>query len=411
MRTLGFERNPFRVVPTESPDIWAGRSDLKNRVERIMQRTLTVSPSRAYLIWGDWGGGKTHTSRYFARQVNTKGGLAVYFELPRSSGKPTFADVYVEFVKTIGQANLKKASEKLYSYFENIADSRVASMTTQQASALLDELPIQGRYILKTIEKHEQKVKMGLIINSLNSFFEEKTDFALAVYYLAKGNDEQWQTSWEWINGIKNDTSEMGIFGSVESANLSSIWGLVVKMLTFGELIGEKPPYKAIFCFLDEFENIDQLDSKSKLSITEGLRDAFNHSPERFCLMIAMTTENVDEIEAVIGDPLYSRILKPLIQTIPLEKAEAKNFIKDLLTQSRFASFKAPDAFYPFAEDAIGEILSKIEEQDPSGKITPRNILVSCGTVLEMAILASMFKSGTRSKIQPDFVEKALEPI
>ena len=316
--------------------------------------------------------------------------------------------MYSEFVKNIGQARLKKASEKLYSHFERIADSKLGSMSRLDASRILDQLPIQGRQLLKKTEKDEERSRMGMIIDQLNRFFDERTDFALAVHYLAKGTDDESWAAWGWISGIEEGKA-IGIQASVESANLQSIWGLIVRMLTFEELEGEKPPYKAVFCFIDEFEDIEEMDTKSRLSITNGLKAAFNHSPERFCLLLSMSVPVQEEVEVRIGESLLSRISKPLIQTTPLDKRETKNFIKDLLNQSRDPDFKAPEAFYPFTEDAVDEVINEIEEQE--GKITPRSILAYCGTVVEMAVLSRTFESGTKARIPPSFVEKALEPI
>ena len=84
--------NPFRITPTRRPTVWAGREELKEKLERIFKHSLIVSPSRMIINWGDWGTGKTHAGKYFTHEANiqpiieelkVKTPLCLFITLPR----------------------------------------------------------------------------------------------------------------------------------------------------------------------------------------------------------------------------------------------------------------------------------------------------------------------------------------
>lgn len=61
--------NPFSMTPSTREVVWANRDEVRRRFEGIFETSLSTSPSRIIINWGDWGSGKTHAMLYFSSEL------------------------------------------------------------------------------------------------------------------------------------------------------------------------------------------------------------------------------------------------------------------------------------------------------------------------------------------------------
>ena len=67
--TFKLKTNPFRLTPAINSNelIWAGFTNVKEELEKRIKRSIAIPNSSLILNWGEYGSGKTHAIRYFAK--------------------------------------------------------------------------------------------------------------------------------------------------------------------------------------------------------------------------------------------------------------------------------------------------------------------------------------------------------
>ena len=64
---------PFQIVPDDgSSSMWADRSELLEKIDRLIWRWTRSPKSSIHLMWADLGTGKTHTLKYIQNTLKTQ---------------------------------------------------------------------------------------------------------------------------------------------------------------------------------------------------------------------------------------------------------------------------------------------------------------------------------------------------
>ena len=85
---IGLNEFPFETVPTpERSHIWAGRVELKKKLESKVQNWKIKPGSEIDLFWADWGQGKSHSLFYMENLLNNaESDIVHYVQLPSLAG-------------------------------------------------------------------------------------------------------------------------------------------------------------------------------------------------------------------------------------------------------------------------------------------------------------------------------------
>src|SRR4051812_12753581 len=91
-----FRGAPFALTASrEAAACWAGRADVRSRLDKILPRMLEREESSLDMVWANLGAGKSHALHYLARRLADAGaarGIAAYAEMPDQPKR--FLDLY-----------------------------------------------------------------------------------------------------------------------------------------------------------------------------------------------------------------------------------------------------------------------------------------------------------------------------
>lgn len=139
-----FTQWPFRVVPEDSPEVWADRAELRKSLEELFLSAPQRRRSSLIGMWGYLGAGKSHSLLYFRNLIHKAGlGIVLYSPIPKELRH--FADIYrqaffrslnfVEFATKMGEFYLKHSNMHEFSIVDLIA-RKMTSNWLDMAQAL-----------------------------------------------------------------------------------------------------------------------------------------------------------------------------------------------------------------------------------------------------------------------------------
>ena len=342
---------PFTVVPRMTgPPVWAGRTELRQKVDRLLRTVGRRSPSSLHLMWADFGAGKTHTLFYMNSAAKTCGMHPTYVEWPKKAS--TFVDVYRSIASRF---SLRVLSTMFWDYADRAGVDHVLNWA--------DEVYPDFQAILELIYRRENNP----LIN-------------------------------EWLRaerGIsKRELATIGVRNTIRTSD-DAIRALVI--LT--GLVANGTDHSKLLLMLDEFQRIDQLAPRVRRDINAGIHTLFNACPEGLCIVLSFSFGNPANIEFLLAEEVASRTDPESIQLPRMTFVEAVNFVQDILKHYR--ALDGTDPFFPFTKDGIETILQK------TGKLTPREIMKYLDLVLRNA--DEEIEAGTISMVTSGYALNVLD--
>lgn len=354
------KNNPFRIGPSIKSDelIWIGmeklRSDLDNRIEACIR----TSPSRIVLNWGRYGSGKTHAANFYTKtnyintkfNVNTKN---IKVNLPRSSKEPVQA-----FLRAlVGQLN-----------FDNIIIdfARFKQEYKDQAESIIDV-----------------NTQDSIISQFLKLFFGRPATESSLFPDMAVPVRKDAMKNFLYGDGTKSTLKELNLpLGLDDDEQIVNLISGIFNTISY-----EKKLYKAIFLWIDEFEDIDTLPKSSQDRFTTFLRQLIDKTPNNLTIFLNFTLKGGGEYEdlsILLGEALASRAKLSIDFEEPTIE-EAKSYIIELINHPTFRD-KLPegitDSFFPFTIAAIENVLVNI------GRLSIRKINETFSLILELALIS-----------------------
>ena len=343
---------PFTIVPrmTDSP-IWAGRTELRQSIDRLLRTVNRRPPSSLHLMWADFGAGKTHTLYYMNSAAKTCGMYPVYVEWPKKAS--TFVDVY-----------------------RSIA------------------LKFPPRVLSTMFWDYAGKVGVDHVLNGASEVYPD-LGAVLERIYNGDGNNP---LIGEWLRAERNiskrELSSMGVRNTIRTSDEA-----IRAMVVLTGLAANGNNHSKLLLMLDEFQRIDQLPPRARREINAGIHTLFNACPEGLCIMLSFSFGNPSNIKFLLAEEVISRTDPFGIQLPELTAVEALNFVRDILKQQR--SPDGADHFFPFTEGGIDTILQK------TGKLTPREIMKYLDVVLRNA--DEDIEAGTISVVTSEYALSVLD--
>ena len=121
-RDYGLSRPSFQLDPELDCSIFAGRGDVKKKLEGRIRRGLITNTSVHTFIYGDYGSGKTHTLHYFHKYVSEQHGvnvLPVFVAQPQVDSKSTPSDLFRSIITAVSPVEIFGLFSKIYDKCQN----------------------------------------------------------------------------------------------------------------------------------------------------------------------------------------------------------------------------------------------------------------------------------------------------
>jgi len=364
--------NPFRVGPEVDPSklIWVGRNDLKQKIKQRINYGIKTSPSRLVLNWGSYGSGKTHAANFFTRTDFIKNNFEgktknLKINLPRSSKNAVQA-----FLRALlGQLNfdniIKDFAELEGKFPDNIEQIIESSTQDSIIAEFLKLFVKKGHYFENNKEVFEKQIPYNSLKDVL---YGNKID---------KATQNQLQVT----IGLDDDEQIVNLLSGI-----------------FNCITYDKNLYKAVFLWIDEFEDINTLPKSTQDRFTTFLRQLFDKTPNNLNIFINFTLKTFAEIEDLsyqLGEALANRT-NVYIEFDLLSIEDAKDYLLELLNHEKFRPQNGDKTFAPFTSSAVTDVLEKI------GKFSIRKINETFSLLIELALI----EENPPDEIDLNFVHK-----
>jgi hypothetical protein len=330
---LGLSSWPFEIVPPTRPtQKWYGRSQFRSDLERIVQSWTFKPTSSIYLMWADFGAGKTHALRFLeAASGNTSApALAVYAELPAETSD--FHGVYQQIVRRIPESALRSA---------------IYGLRDTEGDSWLDADGLMG-----------------------------DRDTPRVLWQLAElPNDEVGESARKWLFGERVTSKELKALGGVAAVKSST--DALRTLVTIQHLLVTYGGYSRFVLLLDEFQRVGQSNARKLRDVNAGLHRFYNSCPQGLSMFLSYSIGVASAIKHLVTDELLSRVEERL----SLETMEPKAgvaFVADTLAGSSIEGSLVPT----FEETAIDAIVRRLDV-DSDNRVTPRRLMQVFGHILE----------------------------
>jgi len=370
--------NPFRISPSMNPEelIWVGMNKLQKKLDDRINLSIKTSPSNIIINWGIYGSGKTHAANYYTFtdhisstfNCETKN---IRVNLPRGSKDP----VLLFLRALIGQLNFNT----LYEDFQKLK-------TEYQGDTL------------KIIEKNTPD---SIIADFIKKFLNQDNSLSNSLFPEMEANAP--------IDAMKSflvgDTSKsvlnklnmpLGLNDDEQIVNLLS--GI------FNSISFEKKIYKAIFLWIDEFEDIVTLPKSTQERFTTFLRQLLDKTPNNLHIFLNFTLKGFDQCEdlsIVLGEALASRA-KIRIDFEEPSIEEAINYVTEHLNHPNFREKNHIDAanpYYPFNEQSITFVIENIGRRSLRTINETFSLLIELGLIHSKTLITKEFISEIRDEV------------
>lgn len=348
----------FFIANDSDSGLLFARQELDSQLQRILRKSFRTENPPKFVLYGDWGVGKTHTMHHISYEIDHSGAYKariVFVELPDINSRDTFQVAHAALLDALGLTTVK--------------NWMVQFQTKHQAEALP---------IIQRATQSEDVAKAFLTLS---------------------GYGDTARTSWDWLRGVALNPAEAKNAGLPTYLEQSNQFAAVLRML--GRLSKE----------IDGEILILMLDEATKLlSVTNG--DAINHWLNSFKilsddltkeigLIISASFRDPDDMPPMLADlQIRSRFGEQhYIQLQNFGPEETNDFVRALLSQwtepekrtaliSEFSAEAAGedvgDESFPFTEPALGHFLEYALRNGHTA--TPRDIQKSLDFVVNGAV-------------------------
>lgn len=347
-RTYGLRRENFILDPLKDTACFA-RTDVDTRViAESLDTDLVTALAPKRLVWGPYGGGKTHTLMRTMEELRQLTPIhPVRVECPDLARRSRFHDLYREgIMRELGQ-----------DFVIDLIESARVSVGVARREELLGRLK----------EKFQDE------------------EIAKASIRLIDPNFEPLRL-WRWISGVSLSRSDLDDLGQTqdmsqtEAARLADVLCLLGRLLR--ELHGE-----TLVLILDEMERLKSIGAETITTFVSGFTRLVDPNQTYVSVLMGASADLESEMLEVFSQrgPVVSRLgAEALIEIPALDEADVDRFIKGIIAYVRdpeadldgliSAASTVTDEtivreFFPFTPGAIENLKSQLTQI-----MTPREI-------------------------------------
>ena len=365
----GLIRPSFILDSEMDCGIFAGRSDVKSKLEARIRRGLVTNTSVHTFIWGDYGSGKTHTLHYFHKYVAEQHGvdvIPIFVAQPQIDAKSTPSDLFRSIITAISPV-------EIFDLFSKIWDKHQ------------DELQ----------QQHDLYKRVSVLQDKI-----QNRDLAYVIYkYIISRPAEDYAVI-KWLSGEKCTSREKQALGVISDNSDPNI-AIRTLLSVFNLFSTYKNKY--ILLLLDELETLRVLSEKKLVDFETFFRQLVSEQ-HGIATVMAQSVES-ESIENGISlfwgnNPVGSRIGYPqnYIYLKPFQgDDQILGFLKELIKALRPPDFTSSQLkklmdkatsetketiqteYFPFTVEAIELMCQSLLESTNQGGLYPRNI-ENCAT-------------------------------
>ena len=351
---FGLTSSPFSLIPDADVQFWAGLPTTKRALEDVVKsvRTDDVGSSEFIVLSGNYGAGKSHALRFFAREAREKGGVSIYVDDILAGPKLAFSAL----ARRISEGLNEEVEQRLVTSVKD-AVRQCRDATNQSQDVPVDDTAIVRRFVSSA----DQETVLHIINQSSIPNLNYKDDY-------------------EVVRRL----------------------GSILRLSTWR--IGDnEPPFQGSYLFLDEVESLTDQAATAQTAFFSSLRSLINALPNHFALILSFSLPT-GVLESYLPQPIWERMTRSPIEVAQLSVDEATQFVKEYLMNVRPAGgFDAPQPFYPFSYEAVLAIF----EQETS--LVPRRILGHLRRVWERVARQELLELG--QEISREEAERILEAV
>lgn len=338
--------------------IFAGRQDVKEKLEARIRRGLVTNTSVHTFIYGDYGSGKTHTLHYFNKYVMDQHSISIlpiFVPTPQIDARSTPSHLYRSIISAISPV-------EIFNLFSNIYDTHQNEI--QQYPELYTKITILDKYI-------------------------RGRDISNIIYRYILSRPAADYTVLKWLSGEKctsREKQELNVILDNSDPNVA-----IKTLLTLFKIINQYGK-KYVLLLLDELETLSVLSDRKLTEFENFFRQLVSQQHGIATVMAQSVEQSLDDgIRIFIsGSPVGTRIGYPhnYIFLQPFDTTESlMSFIKGLISQLRppeaniseliAATEKETretlnEELFPFTEEAIDLLAQRII--DAGRQLFPRDI-------------------------------------
>lgn len=355
----GLRRDNFILDPIEDTSCFA-RDDIRTEaIAEGLEVDLVTGLAPKRLVWGPYGGGKTHTlMRTMKELANLTNVHVVRIECPDLSKKSRFHDLYREgIMREIGQ-----------DFVVGLIEEAVHSVGLARRDEMLDRIK--------------------------RKFASE--DLAKAAIRIIDPNFDELRL-WRWIAGVpvsRQDLDDLGQTQDLTQAEAARLSDIVV---TLGRLLRETSG-KTLVLILDEMERLGAIGPETITTFVSGFTRLADPNQKHVSILIGTSASTEDELVELFGfrGPVVSRLgADAKIEIPPLDDPDVEKFIGGVISYLRdpeadierlvAAAREETDEevsqeYFPLTDEAVLALKSRLAQV-----MTPREITIKMTRALGKA--------------------------
>lgn len=354
----GLTRTSFQLDPALDCGIFAGREDVRDRLEARIRRGLATNTSVHTFIYGDYGSGKTHTLHYFHKYVSEQHDtdiLPIFVQTPQIDAKSTPSHLFRSIVSSISPV-------EIFNLFSIIYDAHQNEM--QSYPDLYTKVSLLNNY-----------VKNRDLSNIIYKYILSRPSIDYSVL--------------KWLSGEKCTAKEKQNLNVILDNSDPNV--AIRTLLTLFKLFNQYNK-KYVLLLLDELETLRVLSPKKMVDFETFFRQLVSEQHGLAIVMAQSVQQSLEEGVPIFlgGSPVGTRIGYPqnYIYLQPFDTSESLlGFVKDLIAQLRppnidigklIKAVKSEtdetmnEELYPFSEEALDLLAQRII--DAGRELYPRDI-------------------------------------
>lgn len=317
-KIYGLMRENFILDPIEDTKCFA-RDDIKTQsIAESLDIDLITGLAPKRLVWGPYGGGKTHTLMRTMKELAQLTPIHyVRIECPDLSKKSRFHDLYREgMMRALGQ-----------DFVIGLIDQIVGSLPARRSE----------------------------ILDNLKEKFGDEEIAKAAVRIVDPGFDPL--RLWAWISGVPLSRSELGDLGQTQDLTQTEAARLADIICLLGRLLKEVRE-ETLVLVLDEMERLRLIGPETIGTFVSGFTRFVDPNQKSVSILIGASASVMSEMTDVFGEagPVTSRLGASSLIAIPaLDEPDVDKFIRGVI-----AYLRDPDADIP---SLISKVDDSITEQ------------------------------------------------
>lgn len=350
-QAYGLARPNFILDPARDTECFA-RKDIKvGAIVEGLQIDLVTQLAPKRLLWGPYGGGKTHT---LYRTLNELGKLtsvhAIRVECPDMAKRSTFNDLYRDGIMPVF------GEEAVISLFESA----------------IEQVPVARR------DEYLRRLRESLGDEPLSK----------AVAQLMNPNFERLRL-WAWLSGIPLSRGELSDLGQTQDLASAEPARLAEMVVLIGRVMRRVNKKTLVLC-LDEMERLKAVGPDSIGTFVTGFTRLMDPNQREVAVLLGCSAALFDEMPDIFArnGPVVSRLgAQATIEVPHIPDPDVDGFIKQVIAYVRKKDLdigplivKAKAAtketlatdFFPFTTEAIQAMKSRLTRD-----MTPREITIA----------------------------------